>query len=99
MSSRIYFGISFSNLFLNQGSSDMKKILLVLVISANILTAQNYMWPLAKGNEYQYFEYGTHQVGYSYALDSEMVIKDTIINQLKYYSFNTSGDFFRYDQD
>ena len=77
----------------------MKKIFLVLIFYASLLTAQNNMWPLAKGNQYQYFEYGTHQVGYSYALDPEMIIKDTLINQIKYYSFNNSGDFFKYDRD
>ncbi|NWF90266.1 MAG: hypothetical protein HXY50_12505 [Ignavibacteriaceae bacterium] len=77
----------------------MKTILSVFVISANFLTTQQNMWPLAKGNQYQYFEYGTHSVGYSYALRREMIINDTVINQVKYYSFNKSGDYFRYDKD
>lgn len=79
----------------------MKKIVAFLFLFSCFLMAQNNMWPLAKGNKYQYFwQYWTYVPNpYSYRLEFIEVIKDTIIDHKTFYLFNSSGDFFRYDGD
>lgn len=77
----------------------LKKIFFILILSSSFLTAQNNMWPLTKGNIGQFMSYGTYPDGYDYSMFNQMVIKDTVINELKYFAFNNSGDFFRYDKD
>ena len=68
-------------------------------INAQILPPQN-MFPLAIGNKYQNFSYCSYPgYGYQFSLNSSNIIKDTLINGIKYFAFNTSGDFYRYDAD
>ncbi len=59
------------------------------------------MWPLHKGNVYQYFEYYNPRLGnINYKLDTVFIATDTLINANKYYGFsNYNHDFFRYDID
>ena len=68
--------------------------------SKKVSTREN-MWPLHKGNAYQYFDYYNPRLGnITYKLDTVFIAKDTLINSNKYYAFsNYNNDFFRYDID
>jgi len=59
-----------------------------------------YMYPLHVNNQYQYFENATSTEGSKdYSCYTTKIIKDTTIEDITYYAFDNSGDFFRYDSD
>jgi hypothetical protein len=83
----------------------LKTLLTILFVSTFVVKifaqteTNEIMWPLQKGNAYQYFGSLSSQDGIRYRMDSMVVVRDSLINGMNYFSFSNSGDFFRYDVD